>query len=364
MKEGGHVLLYIYDLRTLVSRIEDWGERDLIHHFRKGLASRILDKLSSYPSRIDSLQDLMEITLELDTRYHERQKENNNFKEKKPETSKSVSSHPQNSSSSNQKKNFHFQKMEKLHSSFLNGEFKLMGSEKERRFKEGFILIDSGSTNSLIANQFVQKFSLTISGIPEKIPLIILESSESPSLFVTHHTKFIVELSSLPTFEWDFLVIYTPKGEGLILGFEITNNLNKSIHLRKGLITFNSYPSNSSSNDLSFAKSCVALIQDAGEDNSESSLHIFLGNVDLPLSFDHDSLEELWDEEEEPEEIETVMKVLPPAYHHYLDVFSKVKAEKLPPHGTCDHHIELEGSLTMAGLIYSLSNQESDTLRA
>ncbi|MBW0557298.1 hypothetical protein O181_097013 [Austropuccinia psidii MF-1] len=84
----------------------------------------------------------------------------------------------------------------------------------------------------------------------------------------------------------------------------------------------------------------------------------------LPPSSYHDSLEEVWDEEEEPEEIETVMKVVPPVYHQYLDVFSKVKAEKLPPHCSCDHHIELGGSLPPVGGIYSLSNQESDTLRA
>ncbi|MBW0565071.1 hypothetical protein O181_104786, partial [Austropuccinia psidii MF-1] len=105
-------------------------------------------------------------------------------------------------------------------------------------------------------------------------------------------------------------------------------------------------------------------IQDVGEDNSVSSLHLFFGNMDLPPSSYHDSLEELWDEEEEPEEIETVMKVVPSTYHQYLDVFSKVKAEKLPPHHACDHHIELQGSLPPAGVIYSLSKQESDTLKA
>ncbi|MBW0492295.1 hypothetical protein O181_032010 [Austropuccinia psidii MF-1] len=47
--------------------------------------------------------------------------------------------------------------------------------------------------------------------------------------------------------------------------------------------------------------------------------------MDLPpLSF-HASLEEKWDEQEDPEEIETVLKVVPPAYHQYLDVFSKYK---------------------------------------
>ncbi|MBW0571345.1 hypothetical protein O181_111060 [Austropuccinia psidii MF-1] len=70
MKVGGQVALYIADFRSLVSRIGDWGERALIHHFRKGLASRILDKLASHPSKIASLQDLKEVSLGLDIRYH------------------------------------------------------------------------------------------------------------------------------------------------------------------------------------------------------------------------------------------------------------------------------------------------------
>ncbi|MBW0543159.1 hypothetical protein O181_082874 [Austropuccinia psidii MF-1] len=146
-----------------------------------------------------------------------------------------------------------------------------------------------------------------MSELPEKIPLIILDSSESPSLFLTHHTKYMVELPSFPSFEWDL----------------------------QGLITFNSDhedyydPSKSFSNDFSSAKSCAALvgdhiipsfpssvhisslnshqsllssrdevlkeIQDVGEDNSVSSLHLFFGNIDLPPSSYHDSLEELWD---------------------------------------------------------------------
>ncbi|MBW0475389.1 hypothetical protein O181_015104 [Austropuccinia psidii MF-1] len=86
--------------------------------------------------------------------------------------------------------------------------------------------------------------------------------------------------------------------------------------------------------------------------------------MDLPpLSF-HASLEEQWDEEEEPEEIETVLKVVPPAYHQYLDVFYKVKEEKLPTHCPCDHHIKLEGLLPPVGVIYSVSNHESEKLWA
>ncbi|MBW0568691.1 hypothetical protein O181_108406 [Austropuccinia psidii MF-1] len=74
--------------------------------------------------------------------------------------------------------------------------------------------------------------------------------------------------------------------------------------------------------------------------------------MDLPpLSFNA-SLEEQWDEEEEPEEIKTVLKVVPPAYHQYFNVFPKVKGEKLPPHCAHDHHIELEGLLPPVGVIY------------
>ncbi|MBW0469625.1 hypothetical protein O181_009340 [Austropuccinia psidii MF-1] len=135
MKEGGHVSLYITDFRILVSRIGDWGERALIHHFRKGFKARILYQLASHPSRIDSLQDLMDITLELDTRYHESQNEKSNHQEKNPEASKSHSSHPQSSPSSNQKKNF--SEEGQAHLSFLNKDFKLMNSEKERRINEG-----------------------------------------------------------------------------------------------------------------------------------------------------------------------------------------------------------------------------------
>ncbi|MBW0552291.1 hypothetical protein O181_092006 [Austropuccinia psidii MF-1] len=99
MKESSQVSLYIADFRSLTSRIGDWGERAYIHVYRRGLASRLLDKLASHPRSFDSLQELMDITLELDTRYHERRKEKGNHQEKKPPISGSNSSKPPQSSS-------------------------------------------------------------------------------------------------------------------------------------------------------------------------------------------------------------------------------------------------------------------------
>ncbi|MBW0568683.1 hypothetical protein O181_108398 [Austropuccinia psidii MF-1] len=78
----------------------------------------------------------MDINLEPDTRYHERQHEKSHHQEKKPEASKSNASHPQNSSSSSEKKKKNFQKRDKPHSSLLNKDFNLMNSEKERRIEE------------------------------------------------------------------------------------------------------------------------------------------------------------------------------------------------------------------------------------
>ncbi|MBW0477939.1 hypothetical protein O181_017654 [Austropuccinia psidii MF-1] len=108
-----------------------------------------------------------------------------------------------------------------------------------------------------------------MSELPEKIPLIILDSSESPSLFVTHHTKYMVELQSFPRFEWDFFIIDTPKGEDLILVFDFLNHLNPSIGWRKGMITLNAYhknyydSSNSFSNEFPSAKLFAALVGDS-----------------------------------------------------------------------------------------------------
>ncbi|KAJ1037064.1 hypothetical protein NDA10_004015 [Ustilago hordei] len=56
--------------------------------------------------------------------------------------------------------------------------------------------------------------------------------------------------------------------------------------------------------------------------------------------------------------------IIPQEYHQYLDVFSRVKADKLSPHRTYDHQIPLEeGKSPPFGPIYSLSEHELKTLR-
>ncbi|MBW0489752.1 hypothetical protein O181_029467 [Austropuccinia psidii MF-1] len=191
-----------------------------------------------------------------------------------------------------------------------------------------------------------------MSEIPEKIPLFILDSYESPALFIIHYTIHKDSSGIPPSASNDFS---TAVNSAALVGELKTASLPSSIHIPSII------PSQSL---LPLRDEVFKEIKHFGEDVAISSLHLFQGDMDLhPLSF-HASLEEQWDEEEEPEEIETVLKAVPPAYHQYLDVFSKVKAEKRLPHRVCDHHIELEGLLPPIGVIYSLSNEESEKLQA
>ncbi|MBW0516706.1 hypothetical protein O181_056421, partial [Austropuccinia psidii MF-1] len=173
----------------------------------------------------------------------------------------------------------------------------------------------------------------------------------------------------------------SPKGEDLILGYDFLYHFNPIIDWKNGLISYYSSHKDcsgikySATNALATAVNSVSLvgelktpslpssvhipsimpsqsllksrdevlkeIKDVGEDIAISSLHLFQGDMDLPP----------W-------------RIIPPTDHQYLDVFSKVKEEKLPPHRACDHHIKLEGLLPPVDVIYLLSNQESETLQA
>ncbi|MBW0512705.1 hypothetical protein O181_052420 [Austropuccinia psidii MF-1] len=104
----------------------------------------------------------------------------------------------------------------------------------------------------------------------------------------------MVELPSFPSFEWDFLVIDTPKGEDLILGFDFLNHFDPAIDWRQGLITFNAthkdyyHPSHSFRDDVSSAKSCAAMVGDSRTPSFLSSVHIpsISSPQSLPLSGD------------------------------------------------------------------------------
>ncbi|MBW0562688.1 hypothetical protein O181_102403, partial [Austropuccinia psidii MF-1] len=195
----------------------------------------------------------MDVTLELDKRYHERQKEKGGNQEKKPPVNESNPSRPPQNSFSKRphqtknKKGKKFQaSKDKPHAALLN---------KDNIHKDSSGIIPSTSNDFAIAVN-----SVALAG-----------KLKTPSPHSSVHIPSIIPSQSL-----------------LPLRDEVFKE-----------------------------------IKDVREDVAISSLHLLQGDMDLPpLSF-HASLEEQWNEEEEPEEIETVLKLVPPAYHQYLDVFSK-----------------------------------------
>ncbi|MBW0488974.1 hypothetical protein O181_028689 [Austropuccinia psidii MF-1] len=161
-----------------------------------------------------------------------------------------------------------------------------------------------------------------MSELPENIPLFILDSNESPALFITHYTKWVVDLPSFPSFEWDFFIIDLPKGEDLILGYDFLYHFNPIIDWKNGFITYDSSHKDSSgiessaSNSLATSVNSVSMvcelktpslsssvhipsimppqsllksrdevfkeIKDVREDVAISSIHLFQGDIDLP----------------------------------------------------------------------------------
>ncbi|MBW0539993.1 hypothetical protein O181_079708 [Austropuccinia psidii MF-1] len=131
--------------------------------------------MASYPGSFDTFKELMEITLELDTRYNERQKEKGSHQEKKPPvTGSNFSRPPQDSSSKrphhkkkNKGKQFKVSK-DKPHSALLNKDNELIGSENERRIKEGLCTYCGGKHPIEKCFKRPQKKPGSSSGFPSK----------------------------------------------------------------------------------------------------------------------------------------------------------------------------------------------------
>ncbi|MBW0519579.1 hypothetical protein O181_059294 [Austropuccinia psidii MF-1] len=119
-----------------------------------------------------------------------------------------------------------------------------------------------------------------MSELPEKIPPFILDSNESTALFITHYTNWVVDLPSFPSFEWDFFIIDSPKGEYLILGYDFLYHFNPIIDWKNGLITYDSSHKDCSGtisstiNEFSTAVNSVAMVGELKKPSLPPSVHI------------------------------------------------------------------------------------------
>ena len=74
----------------------------------------------------------------------------------------------------------------------------------------------------------------------------------------------------------------------------------------------------------------------------------------------------LFDPDEEPDDIADILRIVSETFHDLLDVFSKARAETLPPHRSYDHSIELidPKDIPSVGPIYSTSASEAKELKS
>ncbi|MBW0552073.1 hypothetical protein O181_091788, partial [Austropuccinia psidii MF-1] len=119
-----------------------------------------------------------------------------------------------------------------------------------------------------------------MSVICEDIPIFILDSNESTFFFITHYTKWVFDFPSLPSFEGDLFITDSPKGEDLILGYDILYYFDPIIDWNNGLITYDSSPKDSSdiilssSNDFATDFNSVSLVGELKRLSLLYSVHV------------------------------------------------------------------------------------------
>ncbi|MBW0477980.1 hypothetical protein O181_017695 [Austropuccinia psidii MF-1] len=157
--------------------------------------------------------------------------------------------------------NFFSDRKEVLYSTlFLTG--------RAGKWIEPYLLNISKEDPSYLLNnwQLFETKLFTLFGDPNEIPLTIMDSNKSPALFITHYTKWVVDFPSFPSFEWDFFIIDSSKGEDLILGYDCLYHFNTIIDCKNGLITYYSSHKDScgikssACNSLATAVNSVALV--------------------------------------------------------------------------------------------------------
>ncbi|MBW0489946.1 hypothetical protein O181_029661 [Austropuccinia psidii MF-1] len=114
-----------------------------------------------------------------------------------------------------------------------------------------------------------------MSYLHEKIHTLVLDSNQSTSLVSTNYTKWVVYFLSFPSFEWDFFIIDSLKGEEFILRYDFIYHFNPIINWKNGLITYDSSDIiTSTSNDLATDVNSASLAGELKTASLPSTVHI------------------------------------------------------------------------------------------
>lgn len=211
--------------------------------------------------------------------------------------------------------------------------------------------IDTGATDSYIDHTLVPSFMRQ--SCPEPIPLIMVDGSQAEDIseYIIVDVVSHVAGPTLPTL---LLITSLPSTARILLGMSWCRKARPNFDWDKGTLVFPLISDDSweladsprlpTDSHLAMTKSGPATPSGRSRANDPSFF---------------------FDPDEDPDDIEDILRVVPSEYSEYLDVFSKARAERLPPHRPYDHAIELldESDIPAVGPIYSTSSAESQALK-
>lgn len=192
-------------------------------------------------------------------------------------------------------------------------------------------LVDTGASDSFIdPAQF--PFVLHTEKIPEPVKLILFGDDDAP--LITSAISLMLDTGLSSAFSHRFLVTQLEASCPIVLGLDFLRRAKPSMDWSTSTL----------------APSPAANIPVAPLRAAQTSEFL---------------VSDFFDPDEDPDEITEIIKVVPSEYHDFLDVFSKAKAEILPPSRSYDHTIDLidDGNLPSIGAIYSTSIAESKALK-
>jgi hypothetical protein len=243
--------------------------------------------------------------------------------------------------------------------------------------------VDSGSTHCFIDDSLIDKFSLPVSPTP---PIQLRLFDGSSNAYITRTVNLPITFDNSESMTLDFYVTRLDPSCSMVLGHNWLTRYNPLIDWVSGSITFRPKQQDTLADSAPRAApigppdSDHPPIHPTSEVPSASKASIcpsislinaaaFMRASRLPGSqsyaFDlHSDLNPSATASSARPEESIDLSSVPEDYHEFADVFSKVRADTLPPHRPFDLKITLdEGASPPVGTIYSLSQTELQALR-